>query len=135
MNELPTQLKRIVSTGLVSADEVLSLVSTCDYGAAVTEHQVLNELIERGFISKWQASQISSGKFKGFIVGQYRILKLTRPGQNTYYAEALDTESGDYVLLEVSRYPTSTIRRLAILDEAYDATSHNVSDDARLRKT
>jgi hypothetical protein len=126
------QLDLILTTGLVSKKYLSECVARMKDKSPVTESDVLGLLVEEGVLSTWQASQIRSGRKKGYIVRQYRIQKLSRISSDTYIAEALDRADDSFVLLKVVKDSQTNLPKITVLGNEGTTSYEAVSIDARV---
>lgn len=126
------QLDKILATRLVSKHYLSKCIAKIQEKAPVTESDLLGLLVKEGVLSTWQASQILSGRRKGFIVQRYRIQKLSRISSDTYIAEALDCVDDLFVLLQVVRDSQTNLPQITVLGNEGTASYKVVSIDARV---
>ena len=84
-------LTGVKQSGLAEPDAVDTLVKTLrgegvDIGNAAT---IAEAMIAKGTITPWQSEKLLQGKFKGFILGRYKLLNLLGKGEmsSIYLAE------------------------------------------------
>jgi len=94
MSELSAKsfLELVQKSGLVPADKLkqaLSELSKLAAGKAVQIEQLSQFLISQGLITQWHYEKLLTGKFKGFFLGQYKLLSLLGTGgmSTVYLAE------------------------------------------------
>jgi serine/threonine-protein kinase len=64
--------------------------------------QLCNRFIARGLLTVWQCNKLQQGKYKGFYLDNYCILKLLEIAENNSSFIARDTTSGERVLLIIN---------------------------------
>ena len=78
---------------LVSEDQLTSTLQRCarSHGGRLPEdpQQIADALIEEGHLTTWHVAKLKEGRYKGFFLGQYKLLgHLSRGGMsNVYLAE------------------------------------------------
>lgn len=94
MSELSAKsfLELVQKSGLVPADrlkQALSELSKRAAGKPVQIEQLSQFLISEGLITQWHYEKLLTGKFKGFFLGQYKLLSLLGTGgmSTVYLAE------------------------------------------------
>ena len=79
-------LERVRKSQLVEAvklDDALSKIAVEDMNAI----KVARHLIREGLLTKWQCQQILDGRYKGFLLGKYKLLdQLGRGGMSMVFA-------------------------------------------------
>jgi hypothetical protein len=132
---IPLELEKIAKSGLVSTDYLQKTIQRlASNNQPASLESVLKQLQHEGILSKWQAKQLRAGRFKGYFLQHYIVLKLSRPERNTYYAEVLDSNTGKYVLLKVTRAVTLQIEEMCMLSCDSRDGLRIVSEDARLHR-
>ncbi|MFV0443656.1 MAG: serine/threonine-protein kinase [Planctomycetaceae bacterium] len=66
-----------------------TLQSLSSKGPPAEAHEIADELVRRNLITRWQAGKLLQGKFKGFVLGRYRLMELLGRGEmsTVYLAE------------------------------------------------
>lgn len=86
-------LAGVAQSGLIDATRLDEVVRDMQrHGIDVEDSQVLaDELIRRNVITPWQSEKLLQGKYKGFILGRYKLLALLGKGEMSavYLAEHL----------------------------------------------
>ncbi len=91
---MPTQsaaehfLKLLERSGIVPAEQVSCLVDEIEEsgGDLRSADQIAEGLVAQSVLTRWQADQLLEGKYKGFILGPYRILTpLGQGGMGTVF--------------------------------------------------
>lgn len=89
----------IARSGLAEASQVEDARSSTPEGqrliSYVDAELLSNTLITTGVLTRWQAKMLLEGKWKGFFLGEYKLLEFlqaTSKGQS-YIAEHLPTSS------------------------------------------
>lgn len=84
-------LAGVKQSGLTDSDTLETLVKTLrGEGVDTTNSAVLADaLITKGVITPWQSEKLMQGKFKGFLLGRYKLLSLLGKGEmsSIYLAE------------------------------------------------
>jgi serine/threonine protein kinase len=76
-------------SGLVDAGRLDEAVAGWpDHDAALPE-ELVQTLVDRGLLTRWQADQLLKGRYKGFMLGKYKLLGLLGAGgmSSVYLAE------------------------------------------------
>ena len=74
----------------------------------VDAESLSNTLIVAGVLTRWQANKLLEGRWKGFFLGEYKLLgflEATKKGQS-YFAEHLPTSSKTRLTVTRSSTPT-----------------------------
>ncbi|MDG1872408.1 MAG: protein kinase, partial [Mariniblastus sp.] len=82
-------LKLLERSGIV-ADEDLTLqldkLSKIAAGRKVRTSELIEHLVESGLITKWHTDKLLAGKYKGFFLGKYKLLRhLGSGGMSSVY--------------------------------------------------
>ena len=83
-------LALLVASRLLSVGEVIAVLSDCDKSADVS--QLCERLIAQDLLSEWQCNKLREGKYKGFFMGQYKILDQLSVSLQHYLVEDLSTQ-------------------------------------------
>lgn len=77
-----TFLKLLERSGIIPNDQFSLLAKEYEEPTAGTpsSRKIAEELVDRGVLTRWQADQLLEGKYKGFILGPYRVLGLLGHG-------------------------------------------------------
>ncbi len=77
-----TFLKLLERSGIIPNDQFSLLAKEYVEPTAGTpsSRKIAEELVDRGVLTRWQADQLLEGKYKGFILGPYRVLGLLGHG-------------------------------------------------------
>jgi eukaryotic-like serine/threonine-protein kinase len=104
MFETRPEAGRILKSSLVTDDELRAAVAkvTFDFGT-ITEKLLLDELMKKGLVSRWQAEQIGEGRTQGFFVQQFKILSLSVNSASSFIAEAENINTNKRAILKVTR--------------------------------
>jgi hypothetical protein len=106
--ELTPFRQRLVASGLVSGSQLAKLLRDC--GDSLTEGSPLDDaafavfLIAADILTTWQSDRLFQGKYKGFFLDHYVILKHVRVADTYSVFAARDTTTNQQVLLEI--WPT-----------------------------
>jgi eukaryotic-like serine/threonine-protein kinase len=96
-----------VRSGLISKERLSALISESreterNTGVGVGELAALVELLtSRGILTPWQCQKLREGKFKGFLLDQYRLLDHLRDDDSYNYYLALNTASRERLVLRI----------------------------------
>lgn len=82
-------LKLLERSGIV-ADQALkdelAKLSTKAAGRKVSTEELVNHLVDSGLITKWHTDKLLAGKYKGFFLGKYKLLRhLGSGGMSSVY--------------------------------------------------
>ena len=126
------ELACIVSSKLIPLEAIKdSVARLLAFNKPVTKSAVLADLVDEGLISLWQARQIQQGKFKGFFLFPYRLLKLTKYGERGFIAEAVNTLTGRFSLLWGQEINGKT--RIKFLNALSDPSSNSANQSPILK--
>ena len=81
-------MRLLERSGIIPAERFSSLAREFEepQGDSPNAEQIANALVERSVLTRWQADQLLDGKYKGFILGPYRILRpLGQGGMGTVF--------------------------------------------------
>jgi serine/threonine-protein kinase len=86
-------LALVKRSGLVE-EQVLSLIFPAQLGGDVQDVRAIsNALVNSGLITDWQATKLLAGKYKGFMLGKYKLLSHLRADTQRYLAEDTTTKA------------------------------------------
>lgn len=122
MSELSAKsfLELVQKSGLVPADKLkqaLSELSKLAAGKAVQIEQLSQFLISQGLITQWHYEKLLTGKFKGFFLGQYKLLSLLGTGGMSTVYLAEHSLSGQRRAIKV--LPRARVNDKSYLDRFY----------------
>lgn len=131
-------LSRISASELVSKDSIRAVVTFLqETNTEISESNILNELINQGLISRWQARSIlKDGKYKGFVFNDYvflRVYPARKDGERI--AETLNRSTREFALLRISPRGTG-VQIEYLLPMSADPTGPYpvLSTDAQIRQ-
>jgi len=82
-------LKLLERSGIVADAQLkteLSKLSEKAGGKTVKTQQLIDHLVASGLITKWHTDKLLAGKYKGFFLGKYKLLKhLGSGGMSSVY--------------------------------------------------
>ncbi len=102
-------------SGLVDSETLVAYTAQFSKGASALT--IASQMIADDVLTRWQASMLRKGKWKGYFVDHYRLMN-RRPDDtlhNLLAFDALDTRSQDQVILEV-KCPSATEGSEAIMN-------------------
>jgi serine/threonine protein kinase len=76
-------------SGLVDADRLAAATAAWPDAAAPLPDELPQALVAAGLLTEWQVGQLRKGRYKGFMLGKYRLLELLGAGgmSSVYLAE------------------------------------------------
>lgn len=91
-----------LASGLIDSHELAAAVeaSGVQHREPDAVAQFAEYLVANGTLTGWQCDKISNGQYKGFFLGQFRILEVD-PESEAYHYFAEDLQSGKRVRLLV----------------------------------
>ena len=105
--ELTPFRERLVASGLVSGTQLAELLR--GFGDSLAEGAPLNDaafaefLIAADILTTWQSDKLFRGKYKGFLLDQFVILRHVRVADTYSVFAARDITTNKHVLLEIWR--------------------------------
>jgi serine/threonine protein kinase len=115
----------VLASRLVNADQLTACLKSLD--DATDDRQLMEGLVSRGLLTRWQAGLIQEGRTQGFILEHYRILEPLGAGGMGQIFRAMDTKSGWQVAVKVLPKKAATqdnIRRFRREGEAAIKVQH-----------
>jgi len=108
-------LSLVRRSGLVDEPRLAAVVEPWAGHAGLPPEPLLEALVAAGLLTRWQIDQLLKGKYKGFLLGKYRLLKLLGSGgmSSVYLAEhvALRSKAAVKVLPRKRVSQTSYLER------------------------
>ena len=86
-------LSKLESSRLFTPEQFNSIREWIDSGECADRRSLLNRLMEKGWITEWQAGEIGSGRYK-FYLGQYRLMESLGAGGRGMVYKAEHTSMG-----------------------------------------
>jgi len=82
-------LDLVRKSGLVADERLDEVVASWPDHAATLPEELVQAIIDRELLTRWQADQLLKGRYKGFMLGKYRLLQLLGAGgmSSVYLAE------------------------------------------------
>ena len=99
-------LQMLAASGLLNSDQMTIVRKrfSSTVGNAPTDvsaREIMIWLLKQGLITPWHAEKLIQGRFRGFVLGDYKLLnRVARGGMSTIYA-AQDKKSGEIHALKV----------------------------------
>ena len=91
-------------SGLVEEAKLAPLVAAWVGHAGPPPEPMLAALVDAGVLTRWQIDQLLKGRYKGFTLGKYRLLKLLGAGGSGYLACYVPAASHDRFLSTLPRH-------------------------------
>lgn len=113
-------LKLLERSGIVAKDrlkqELATLKDKSD-GRSVKTSELANHLVDSGLITKWHTEKLLAGKYKGFFLGKYKLLRHLGSGgmSSVYLAEHRISEQ----LRAIKVLPRKRVSDKSYLDRFY----------------
>lgn len=90
-------------SGLLTAQQLSDAKQTLLQGGNPTAEDVSRHLIDRGWLTPFQAERLLEGRSRGFFYDRYQIVDLLGLGGMGWVYQAVDSSSGEVVALKVLR--------------------------------
>jgi len=118
--ELETYVQSLLKSGLVSKEQVTLVLSDLgrQHGGPITDENLAAEgFVKAGHVTPWQNEKLLKGRFKGFFLGNYKLLHHIASGgmSNIYLAEHLQMRRR----VAIKVLPPSLTRHTSYLDRFY----------------
>ena len=82
-------LSNLERSGIVDRDKLNAALATLNQDPAsptATLEEIQNHLIQLGLVTEWHCTKLSAGKYKGFFLGKYKLIRhLGSGGMSTVY--------------------------------------------------
>jgi len=92
--------EQLVASGLVTAEQLATCISPME--PTPDAATLLNRLVQKRLLTKWQAEQIFAGRYKDFFLAHYKLLRPLREFGMVRYFEAVDTQLNRPVVVKIA---------------------------------